>query len=174
MRGISVIAAVVLSFAFDYNCTADPSFRDLLDSIEEFARAKKLEDFCAKNPGHADCAQIEERQRFCRDNLKDDGCDDKQGSTILFWCESTALPESMGRCHAAMYWYATHAPKTLFEWKCVPPDVVRNTEQLRRIFIREAERIPEVLHLPAGRLFYYAITKAFPCRRPSKEIAIPR
>ena len=51
----------------------------------------------------------------------------------------------------------------LAEWRCVPPAVIDDTEQLRRLFLREANRMPEVLHLPARQLVYYAVAKAFPC-----------
>src|SRR4029450_6029575 len=32
------------------------------------------------------------------------------------------------------------------------------------LLIRKAYRTPEVLHLPARRLLYYAVAQAFPCR----------
>jgi hypothetical protein len=48
--------------------------------------------------------------------------------------------------------------------QCVPRAVIDDTEQLRRLFLREANRMPEVLHLPARQLVYYAVAKAFPCQ----------
>jgi hypothetical protein len=92
---------------------------------------------------------------------------------VLFWCES-ADPYTLGMCTGTMSWYADQAVKAIPEWKCVPPAVVKNAEQLRRLFIREGHRVPEVLHLPVSQLFYYAVTKAFPCRFLPKETIIPK
>ena len=105
-------------------------------------RAIEDREFCAKNPDH-------------------DRCKGPTGADVLTWCES-ALPGNQGRCFGALDRYLTDA-KRLPEWRCVPPDVKTNFEQVRRLFIREGERMPEVLHFPARQLLYYAVIKAFPC-----------
>jgi hypothetical protein len=106
--------------------------------------------------------EAEEHRAFCAENPKHDRCKEPDASTALIWCESN-LPENLGRCHGVLQGYAIRGATEVVEWKCVPQAVVENTEQLRRLFIREAHRVPEVLHLPASQLLYYAVTKAFPC-----------
>jgi hypothetical protein len=49
------------------------------------------------------------------------------------------------------------------EWLCVPKATFQDDEQLRQLFIREANRMPEVLHRPARQFLFYAVAKAFPC-----------
>jgi Ssp1 endopeptidase immunity protein Rap1a len=80
-------------------------------------------------------------------------------SAVLVFCEKPNL----GTCRAELGSFAREGAVSLFEWHCVPPEVIKDTEQLRRLFLREAQRMPEVLHLPARQLLYYAVAKAFPC-----------
>jgi len=109
----------------------------------------------------------EQHRAFCAKNPGDDRCKPIPASTLLFLCESNT-PESLGRCHGALDAYASDG-KDLSAWLCVPKDTLQDYEQLRRLFIREAERMPEVLHRPARLLLYYAVAKAFPC--PLRNIA---
>jgi hypothetical protein len=121
---------------------------------------------CAESIWDSISRALEEGERnraFCVKNPQHDRCKEHIASTVLFWCESNA-PESLGRCHGTLNRYAAQAKTEVVEWKCVPRAVVENTEQLRQLFIREGHRVPEILHLPAPRLLYYAVTKAFPCR----------
>jgi hypothetical protein len=170
MRGLSLIAVAALSWALALNCgTANL----LWDDIEALAKAMELQKFCAKNPGHKRCDEIEERQAFCNNYPTHDRCKENAASTVLFWCES-ADPYILGMCDGTLNWYADQAVTAIPEWKRVPPAVVQNSDQLRRLFIREGHRVPEVLHLPASQLFYYAVTKAFPCMLRPKETIIPK
>lgn len=103
----------------------------------------------------------EQHRAFCAKNPSDDSCKPMSGSTLLFLCENAA-PESLGRCHGALHAYALDGQE-LAAWTCVPKDTLKDYEQLRRLFIREGERMPEVLNRPARLLLYYAVAKAFPC-----------
>lgn len=111
--------------------------------------------------------QGEQHCAFCAQNPGNDSCKPTPGYTLLFLCENTA-PESLGRCHGALHAYALDGQK-LAAWTCVPKDTLEDYEQLRRLFIREGERIPEVLNRPARLLLYYAVAKAFPC--PLRNVA---
>ena len=103
----------------------------------------------------------EQHRAFCAKNPNDDKCKPMPASTLLFLCESNA-PESLGRCTGELDAYAQDG-KNLSAWLCVPKDTISDYEQLRRLFIREGEQMPEVLHRPARLLLYYAVSKAFPC-----------
>jgi Rap1a immunity proteins len=103
----------------------------------------------------------EQHRAFCAKNSKDDSCKPMAASLMLVLCESGS-PESLGHCHGALHAYALDG-KDLAEWQCVPHATIQDFEQLRRLFIREANRMPEVLHQPARQLLYYAVAKAFPC-----------
>ena len=104
-----------------------------------------LRALCAKSPG-------------------DDRCKEPQASTVLFWCERGPNdPHFLGQCHARLGAYARLGSQSLAEWRCVPPEVINNEEQLRRLFVLEGDRHPEVLHMPAQQLLYYAVAVAFPC-----------
>jgi hypothetical protein len=82
---------------------------------------------------------------------------------VLTWCEpGIADPYNLGRCEAQIR-SDVRKGKQLLEWQCVPPAVLSNPDQLRRLFIREGQRVPEILHQPAERLLFYAVAKAFPC-----------
>jgi Rap1a immunity proteins len=105
--------------------------------------------------------ESEQHRAFCAKNSNDVSCKPTPASTLLFLCESNT-PESLGRCHGALHAYALDG-QDLDAWFCVPKDTLQDYEQLRRIFIREGERMPEVLHRPARLLLYYAVAKAFPC-----------
>jgi hypothetical protein len=103
----------------------------------------------------------EQRRAFCAEHPSDDGCKPMPASALLFLCEHNT-PENLGHCHGALHAYALDGQE-LSAWLCVPKDTLNNYEQLRRLFIREAERMPEVLHRPAQLLLYYAVARAFPC-----------
>ena len=102
-----------------------------------------------------------QHRAFCAKNPDDDICKPIAASTLLFLCESET-PESLGRCHGALHAYALDG-KDIPELLCVPRATIQDYEQLRRLFIREGNRMPEVLHQPARQLLYYAVAKAFPC-----------
>ena len=104
----------------------------------------------------------EQHRALCAKNPNDDRCKPLFASTLLFWCERDQ-PDYLGRCHGALMAYAQDGAKELLDWQCVPPGVAADTEQLRRLFLREAQRMPEVLNQPARKLLYYAVLKAFPC-----------
>lgn len=103
----------------------------------------------------------EQDRAFCVHNPNNDICKPMVASTLLFLCESST-PVSLGRCTGAIHAYALEGKK-LDAWLCVPEDALDNDEQLRRLFIREGERMPEVFHRQARLLLYYAVAKAFPC-----------
>lgn len=105
--------------------------------------------------------QGEQHRAFCAKNPSDNRCKPMPASTLLFLCESRA-PASLGRCHSALEAYALDG-KDIAAWLCVPHDAISDDEQLRRLFVREGERMPEILHRPARLLLYYAVAKAFPC-----------
>lgn len=104
----------------------------------------------------------EQLRAICAENPSDDRCKETPASTLLIWCEST-LPENLGRCHGALGAFAHDGAALLPEWQCVPQAVTGDEEQLRRLFLREAGRLPEILHQPARKLLYYSVLKAFPC-----------
>jgi hypothetical protein len=82
---------------------------------------------------------------------------------VLTWCEpGIADPYNLGRCEAQLGFAAREGAR-FPEWQCVPRAVLTNPDQLRRLFIREGRRMPEILHQPAERLLFYAVAKAFPC-----------
>ena len=111
--------------------------------------------------------QGEQHRLFCAKNPGDDRCKPMPGSTLLFLCESRA-PASLGRCQGRLEAYALDG-KGLTAWLCVPKDTISDSEQLRRLFVREGQRMPEVLNRPARLLLYYAVAKAFPC--PLRNLA---
>jgi hypothetical protein len=121
-------------------CAQDANLRDLLRSIENLGDYK---GFCAKNP----------------DNER---CKPTTGSTLLMRCDS-GYSGDVAYCHGSLSAMAMRGATTVPEWKCVPAQVAKQPEQLRLLFIRESRRIPEVLHLPAENLLYYAVITAFPC-----------
>ena len=107
--------------------------------------------------------ETEQHRAFCNKNPGDDRCKDRSASAVLVWCEREDDAHGRGLCHGALAAYAAEGVSLLPEWQCVPQAVSRDNEQLRRLFLREAQRVPEVLHEPARRLLYYAVLKAFPC-----------
>jgi len=137
---ITVPVLMLTLVAAHQRATAESLWDMIGRSIED---GKKKQEFCAKNPQHERCQPI-------------------TASTLLIRCESS-LPENLGRCHGSLMAYAQDGVEDLIEWQCVPLEVRRDTEQLRRLFLREAQRVPEVLHLQARQLLYYAVVKAFPC-----------
>jgi Rap1a immunity proteins len=106
--------------------------------------------------------EAEETGALCASNPSHDRCNDARASDVLVWCESDT-PFDRGRCHGAVEAYASRGAQ-LQEWQCVPPPVLKDGEQLRRLFVRAGQRTPEILHLPAPQLLYYAVANAFPCR----------
>lgn len=104
----------------------------------------------------------EQLRAFRTNNPTNDRCKETPASTLLIWCESN-LPENLGRCHGALTNFAHDGAALFPEWQCVPQAVTDDAEQLRRLFLREAARLPEVLNQPARKLLYYAVLKAFPC-----------
>jgi hypothetical protein len=159
----SLLVVIVCTLSLIAVDVRGQTLRDLFDSIEDLGKTMELQKFCAKNPGHTRCKEMEERQAFCNSYPTHDRCKEDSASTVLFRCESTD-PYVLGMCHGSLMAYAEDGAKNLIEWKCVPREVLRDTEQLRRLFLREAQQSPEVLHLPARQLVYYAVAKAFPCR----------
>jgi hypothetical protein len=103
----------------------------------------------------------ESHRTFCANYPQDDRCNEQAASTLLFLCEDRS-PESLGRCHGALHAYALDG-RDLAEWLCVPKATLNDYEQLRRLFMREADRMPEILQRPARQVLYYAVAKAFPC-----------
>src|SRR5947209_6856982 len=118
MRGLSVIMVVALSSALTQNCNAENSlsWSDVSDAI----KAMELQKFCANNPGHTRCREIEERRKYCNNNPNDERCKEDAASTVLFWCESTTLPYNLGMCDGTLGRYADQAATDVPEWKCVP------------------------------------------------------
>jgi hypothetical protein len=103
----------------------------------------------------------DEFRAFCTKNPEHDRCQPTPASTVLIWCESSD-PSNSGSCHGALRAFASNGAR-LPEWQCVPRAVLDNTTQLQRLFVREGQRMPEILHQPAEKLLYYAVAKAFPC-----------
>jgi len=140
-----------------YQCTLTAVVLTLsLITIDRSARAEGMWGLVGR--AHK---EGEQHRAFCAKNPKHDSCKPMPASTLLYLCESLA-PESLGRCTGALHAYALDG-KDLDEWLCVPRDTLDDYEQLRRLFIREGERMPELLHRPAQLLLYYAVAKAFPC-----------
>lgn len=102
---------------------------------------------------------LEERE-FCAKNSKHDSCKPTTAAKLLMRCDS-ADPENVAYCLGSLMGLSSE-PEALVELQCVPHEVWRNPEQLRRLFIRD-NRMPEILHLPARQLLYYSVAKAFPC-----------
>lgn len=145
MRIIAVCALALIIAAAQRPVFA----QGMWDQIEEaIKQGEKHRAFCAKHPG-------------------DDRCKPMAASTLLFLCESRE-PASLGTCHGALEAYALDG-KDLTAWLCVPKDTIYDFEQLRRLFVREGERMPEILNRPARLLLYYAVANAFPC--PLREVA---
>jgi hypothetical protein len=107
----------------------------------------------------------EQHRAFCANNPNDDSCRPMAAYALLLLCQGQT-PEGLGHCHGALRAYALEG-KDLDAWLCVPTDTLQDFEQLRRLFIREAARMPEVLHRPARLLLYYSVAKAFPCPLPN-------
>jgi Rap1a immunity proteins len=103
-----------------------------------------------------------EKREFCAKNPEHDSCKPATASTLLMRCDSSDASD-VAYCHGFLSAVASGGPANLPEWRCVPKGVEEQPEQLRLLFIREAHRMPEVLHLPAQQLLYYAVIKAFPC-----------
>ena len=107
----------------------------------------------------------EQHRAFCAKNPSDDNCEPIAAYALLLLCQGHA-PESLGRCHGALDAYASEG-RDIDAWLCVPKDTLKDSEQLRRLYINEAARMPEVLHRPARLLLYYSVAKAFPCPPPN-------
>jgi Rap1a immunity proteins len=162
----------MLMLAADYQGAQADETDETLKQLDLAMKQLDLALFCDKHVGHPRCKKIEEERLFCKNNPDDDHCKEESASTLLLWCESKD-PSARGRCDGALSVFAhdgagsslfgMSAPAALPQWQCVPPGVIEDTEQLRRLFLREAERTPEVLHRPARLLLYYAVAKAFPC-----------
>ncbi len=103
----------------------------------------------------------QELRALCAQNPRHERCQPPTASTVLTWCES-ADPYNRGRCHGQLTGIARDGAR-LTEWLCVPRAVIGNADQLQRLFVREGQRMPEILHQPAERLLFYAVAKAFPC-----------
>ena len=134
--GIAVLALFVFLGCNEAGAMWDKIAR----SLEE---AKQKNALCAKNPANEACKEI-------------------PATELLIRCRSND-PLNLGRCHGTLANLAQGGNEILLEWQCVPSAVINNTEQLRILFVREADRTPEILHLPAWKLFYFSIVKAFPC-----------
>ena len=171
MRSLRNIVAVALMMTL-----VAAHQRALAENMWDLLIPEKLQLvlFCEKHVGHPRCKKIEQERLFCKNNPTNDRCKEQSASTVLLWCEHSD-PESQGKCDAELGGDARAGAglPSLFgmpartaalpEWQCVPKAVIDDWEQLRRLFIREANRMPEVLHLPARQLLYYAVAKAFPC-----------
>jgi hypothetical protein len=150
---VRIIAACVFALVFAAACRAALA-QGMWDEID---RALK---------------QGEQHRALCAERPHDDSCKPMPASTLLFLCESRA-PESFGRCHGELSAYASDG-KNLDAWLCVPKDTLADFEQLRRLFVREGERMPEILNRPARLLLYYAVAKAFPCSLRAVPPTVPR
>ncbi len=145
-------------------------------------KAIELAKFCDQHPGHQRCKELEAQRTYCAMHPMDAAqCDSPAAGNLLQQCESN---ESADRASCEGVLVAKldtgAAPQlkpidNLFAPEpalaCVPVPVLQNPEQLRLLFIREANRHPEVLHLSARRLLFYALAKTFPCSNPLKEHA---
>jgi Ssp1 endopeptidase immunity protein Rap1a len=100
---------------------------------------------------------------FCKGNPADGRCDRTKtiGAQLLLKCD-TRDEADRAYCHGSLDSMAHFAVTNVPEWKCVPKEPL-HPEQLRLLFVREAHQHPEVLHLPAENLLFYAVAKAFPC-----------
>ena len=108
----------------------------------------------------------EQHRAFCTKNPNDDNCKPIAAYALLLLLCQGHTPENLGHCHSALDAHASEG-KNFDAWLCVPKDTLRDSEQLRRLFIREAARMPEVLHRPARLLLYYSVARAFPCPLPN-------
>jgi hypothetical protein len=99
---------------------------------------------------------------FCKTNPMDDHCNPKKttGGQLLLRCD-TRDEADRAFCLGSLHSMASFAVKNVPEWKCIPKAPL-HPEQLRLFFVREAHLHPEVLHLPAENLLFYAVAKAFP------------
>jgi hypothetical protein len=132
------------------------------DSLMPAIKSIETAEFCNKNRGHERCKELEAKRAFCAKNPERVECREERASARLLRCERND-PGSLGGCHAAIIADLGRGLREVPELRCVPEAVLDDPEQLRRLFIREANRNPEVLHLPARNLLYYAVVKAFPC-----------
>lgn len=141
VRALWVVASIAMLTIADARCDmrAEPTWDMIGRAIED----GKNNRFCAKNPEH-------------------DRCKPMTAATLLMRCDSSDSREVLS-CHATLYAMAFDAPASLPEWRCLPKGAAEHPEQLRLLFVREAHRLPEVLHQPARQLLYYAVIKAFPC-----------
>lgn len=95
--------------------------------------------------------------------LKEDA--PRSGAALLRRCDS-ADPGDRAYCFGTLTAMSMEG-RSRPDWRCVPPEAAREEEQLRILFVREAYRSPETLHLPAEPLLFSAVAKAFPC--PTKR-----
>lgn len=102
------------------------------------------------------------QKEFCAKNPTDRSCRAITAAELLTKCQGDRTERAY--CAGTLDAIATSGKAELIEWQCVPDAVIEgHPEQLRIIFVREAHRMPEILHLPARQLLFYAVTKAFPC-----------
>jgi hypothetical protein len=147
------------------------------DAVKELGDAIALNEFCAKHPGHTRCKDLEALRVFCAAHPMDaERCDPPSAAKLLQECNSDSstdhaacagVLDAMVDSGAAPQMGSPvklNAPEPALA--CVPVAVLDSPDQLRILFVREAYRHPEVLHLPARRLLFYALAKTFPCINP--------
>lgn len=148
----------------------------------ELAPALKQLDlvtFCTKHRGDTRCKDLEALRAFCAAHPMDaERCDRPSAAKLLQQCDSDSSTDhaacagvldamiDSGAAPQLKPSLKLDAPEPALA--CVPVAVLNSPDQLRILFVREAYRHPEVLHLPARRLLYYALAKTFPCANPLK------
>ena len=172
-----------LLFLIFGSLSSDTALADnsLWDDVGRLGKALELSQFCGKHQGHPRCKELEAQRAFCAKHPMDaERCDPPSAGKLLQWCDSQ---DSNDHAHCAGVLDAEltdgaapqlgSPPIKLSEpepaLQCVPVEVLREPEQIRILFVREAHNHPEVLHLSARRLLYYALAKTFPCPNPLKE-----
>lgn len=152
------------------------------DAVKKLGDDIALNEFCAKHPGHTRCKDLESLRAFCADHPMDaERCDPPSAASLLQECDSDSSTDHAacaGRLDAFLDNGAVpqfgpplipamrDAPEPVLF--CVPTAVIRNPDQVRLLFVQAAHEHPEVLHLPARRLLFYALAKTFPCINPLK------
>jgi len=103
--------------------------------------------------------EMKQRRLFCSKNPNDSACRETSAALLLIDCASSDQLDN-ARCGGRLDAMAFDG-RALPEWSCAPKDM--HPEQLRLLFVREAHRLPEMLHQPARTFLFYAVAKAFPC-----------
>ena len=178
---VALVAALTCAFSSTASGSDDP----LHDLLEQWAKQLKLDTFCSNHQGHPRCKKLEELRAFCATNPMDTSRCHTSAAKALTWCDSQSS-EDRAYCAgsldaevdqgAAPQWGppivfsgASEPPEPTL--RCVPAAVLRQPEQIRILFVREAYQHPEMLHLPKRQLLFYALAKAFPC--PASSSAVP-